>query len=1747
MKRTLAAACLLLWAACHKPSEETRRKVSEPPPPPPLQLPKGKEGEEGFRVVAGRPQGMLLPAAHPTITFSEPVVSLATLEQGDSAKGLQIQPPIKGRWRWLGSASVEFVNEEPFPPSTAFHLVVPQGFRNLQGEALEKGWQLDFTTPTPAVTSAEPSGWLCKWSTPRQHFEIIVNQPLATPEKYFFFEVGEQKKMVRAQIVKSISVAGEKPELPPGMRRRRDAVAPPQMGDVDLRTRYEIAPLEDLPPATPFAVGLDGEARGAQGELRAGVEWRAKCQTMGPMRVEKIARCFGEQEHCSHGPISIEFSNPLGPVAELRKRLHLDPDAKIEWDESAGDDLGADLQGNRTRAVLFGKFRPGTAYRVRLDAGVKDGSGQEAPATESTVLMDDLLPSLYVGQTKALLESSGDGQLPAQVTNLAALEADLWAVTPAQMAPLEICSANCGFPARPPDAPLRLQLSYPRNEPHLQAVDLRAALGGRKTGFVVARLRAPGTEFADHPLRVLAQITDLAVHVKLGATASLVWVTSVTTARPIASAKVVAYGRDGKQLAEAATDSQGLAQFAGYGALLGAVPDDGPLLLVAASSGDDTGYSVTTGYWDESVPIEVGGRDFEVLKGRPLGILFTDRGIYRPGDGVHVKGILRDQRAGELQTPAGSVHVKVSDPQGKEIAEEKVALSKYGTFTLDVAVPKEAKLGSFSVTAFDGERRPSASASFLVAEYRAPQFRVEVRAPAAELTAGDELKATVIARYLFGGAMDRAQATWSVQRSSDDFSPPRNDAFRFGRQTWSWDDGAPARDNGLFASGQGEIGREGTLQISAGKVEALADRATRFTVEAEVADVSRQRVAGRAAVLMHPAAYYVGLGAPSLFTKAGEELKLLVIAAKPDGERVTASVHVTALLRSWHSLRKRGLNGIYETISEPVEEKAAECAIATGREPVECKLMLQKPGFYNLRAESKDSAGRLALTTASVYALGSGFAAWQENDSPKIEVVPDKLSYQPGETAHLLVKSPFASCRALVSVEREGVSEARVLELSGTAATIDVPVREEHAPNVFVGVLLQRARVPQGGGEAGDDPGRPAIRIGYAELKVGTAVKKLAVSVSTAKSEYRPREKVAVDIAVRDSRGNPQRAEVQLYAVDEAVLRLTSYQLPDPLEAMYPRHLLAISVGEPMPRLVRRQKFGEKGEVQPGGGGGLGPPGDVRSKFVTTVLWRTLETGADGKARAELELPDNLTTFRIMAVAATDGDRFGGGQSEIRVSLPLLVLPSLPRFARVGDELEAGVAVHSSKQLEVEVKAEISGGLALAEGAAKKITIEAGVAKEVRFKLRGVSPGKATLRFRASAEGLSDAVEQTIPVQLPVETEAVAVAGSTSGEMTEGLLPPKGVRQDTGGLDLQLSSTALGGLEDAMQQLRDYPYGCIEQLSSRLVPFVATREVQRVFGVPQPAGADAVVTDTIARIEHLQAPSGGFLYWPNAECPYAWPSVYATLALHRANELGYPVRKEVLARAKKFLAQKAAGESNCRGDSVGSETRIFALSVLARMGDPRPSYYDELYAEKDKLPLFAKALLADAIVLGKGKRPRAEALLQEIFDAAKETPRDLHFEESSTGSYAPLLSSDTRTTGMVLQTLVDMKPAHPFVAKIARYLSSVRKGGAYRNTQEAAYSLMGLAEVVRVKEREAPDFVARVLLGGKELLAQEFRKRSLDVVSRSVPMKTLPSSALPLEFKVDGAGSLYYTALLRYAPEKMPREARSEGIFVQRW
>jgi alpha-2-macroglobulin len=1766
----------LLLAGCGKGKPAVRPGLELEPLPAAPTLNIASESIPGaggaLAVVAARPRGVAGSDVRPTLTFSRPVMALGTVEAQASAPApAQLQPAVAGEWHWLGSASVEFVPKQPLPFSTRFSVTVPAGLKSVDGAALAEAYSWTFETPSPAVQSIEPAeGWA--WVTPEQHFFLLLNQPVLDLEKALHISVGAEATAWPFTLGKVVTLDDGKVQL--GHSR---TLVPSR------QTRYEVVLSRPLPKATSLTLAIDGALRGAEGPLSVGQEKRWAFRTYGPMSVDGAVGCDVRAHQCPYGPLVLLTSNPA-VLASLKEKLSLKPEAVLDW-ESAEVSPGGE-RGPPTVAVA-GRFRPGTTYTVSIAAGVRDEFGQTAPAASYAFRTSDLEPSFDPGPDVALLEAKGDGALPVEVTNLASLKARVWPLSAAEMA--RFLGARHPRQALPPGSPVltTLDTSGAPNRLQTRPLPVRSLLGDKGTTLFFAELTAPelGQQWA-RVRRVTGQVTDLVVHAKLGATSSAVWVTRLSDGKPVGGADLQLFDRLGSARWRGKSDADGVARLPGLAEVFPAVDGsdvwEPPFALVAASLGGDTGVTLSDwmggfGPWAFDLPTDWDGRT-----PKSLGMVFADRGIYRPGDTVFLKGLARYRELGKiLSAPKGTVvQVRVVTSRGKEVASKDVALDDYGTFSTEVALDKDVPLGTFQVTAVTAvNKKPLRyGGSFRVEEYRAPQFKVDVTTASTDVASGDEVTAQVLARYLFGGAMAGADVRWTVTRNSLSFEPPGNDGFSFGQEVAAWDEEAPQAVADVFAAGEGKSDGMGVLSIQAGKAETPGNRTYLYTVEAEVTDVSRQRQANRVALTVHPASLYAGLRARNTgFAEAGKPVSLEVVAVTPQGARQTGSeVDVSIVRRDWKFIRKKGVGDRWTTVTEPVEEASGACKVKSAATAVACTFTPKQGGFYVARAVVHDAAGREQSTALGLYVLGSGWVSWQRNDTDRIDLVADKPLYDVGETARILVKSPFPDAEALLTVEREGVLSVRRVKLGGAATALDVPLGEGDIPNVFVSVVLVRGRVEtQAGVDSRDDPGRPTVRVGYVQLKVERKSKRLAVELTPDTKEKRPRDKVRVAVHVTDWKGQGTAAEVTVWAVDEGVLRLTGYQVPDPVEAVHPLRGLSVRLGEPLIHLVQRKLYGEKGLSGGGGGGGEGAGGGFRSEFKTTVLFApAVLTDADGRAQVEFTLPDNLTTYRLMAVAITHADKLGNGQSQVTVSKPLLALPALPRLLRVGDVVEAGVVVHApgGKVKEAEVKASVQ-GLLLEGPAMQKLSLADGRPREARFRYRAVAPGEAVFRFTVTGGAERDGLEQRVPVQLPTSLEAVAVSGDTTDVRREALLPPSGVRKDVGGLEVTLASTALGGFGEAMRQLVDYPYGCLEQLSSRLVPFVALRELSGRFGLPwKPDAAtayvgnaalaeqgasdpDALIKRTVKAIEQLQNNDGGYRYWSNDGCSSEWASAYAVLALGRSAEVGYPVDAGALKRGQDFLGRVVAsgegvhcGWATARLDNT---TRTFALWALARTGAPKASYYGELFAKRAQLPLFAQAMLTDALFVGGGDKAQARTLLAEVMDRAKESTSGLHFEEVNAATYASRWSSDVRTTALVLLSLTDISPEHPYVAKMAHYLTAIRgPDGRYRTTQEAAFALMALTEVTRVKERDTPDFVGRVTLGSQELAASSFRGRSLDVQRADVALSKLPETAAPvaLDFRRDGkAGVLYYGALLRYAPAVMPTTALDRGIVVQRW
>ncbi|MBX5480947.1 MAG: alpha-2-macroglobulin [Myxococcaceae bacterium] len=1783
--------------------EERKPLDLEPLPeaPPVVVAPESLPGADGtLAVVTARPQGPMEGEVRPTVTFSKPVKSLADIEsqrEEDKAQPFAtIEPKLEGEWRWLGSASAEFVPKGLVPYSTEFHVTVHKGLRAIDGSELKEDYRFTFSTPLPLLQDVSPHQGFT-WMKPDDTVKLLFNQPVKDLAQHARFLVEGEAQPRPVTVVKAVSIAEERraAEEKSG-RRRYERMDFEARGFKNQQTRYELSAGAPLPLNRSITLQIDADLSGEQGPLTMGEAKRLEWHTYGPLRLTAVRMCTHEYP-CPHGPLMILSTNQID-LESLKGRVKVTPKVELDWDHARADAPHAyDGSSDFSPYVSIpGNFKPGTAYTLHIDPGVKDVFGQTwAQPIDASDRTDDLEPALYTGGQNALIETATGTKVPLEVVNLRSLDVRLWNVSQVEAASLLAQSwYDQDNPiARPPDYEAHEELHYPPNETVIHRIDLAKVFKGSKTGMALVQVNSPDLRWRPrNGFRMLVQVTDLAVHFMLAPSKSLVWVTGLSDAKPVANAQVQIVDPDGQVRWSGTTNADGIADVPGA-VKLGLSGDyawDTPFAMATASINGDTGLS--SSQWSDGLS----PWDFNVQQGwegelpQSLGFIFSERGIYRPGERVYFKGLARYRSVGALKAPAAGskLTLAVTDSRGNDAKKLDVTVTKYGTFTATFDIPKDAPTGAWSVVASGNAPGGEIdfNGTFRVEEYRAPQFKVDVTSDKTDLVANDPLNATVYARYLFGGAMNNAKVRWSVSRTSTSFNPPGADSFTFAQETWWWDDNAPEDSSGFFASGEGAVDEKGTLAVEPGIVETPAQKTWTYTVEAEVEDVNRQVVANRTQVTVHPASWYVGMRGPVGFKKAGEEVPIDLIVTDVKGKRLGGkNVHVEVVCRSWKSVRQKDAGGGYTTVSEPVEEKIATCDVASNeREPVQCRFTAKASGFFIARATVADEAQRKHTASIGVYVTGPGFVAWQRNDTERIDLVPDKAKYDTGETARILIKSPYESARALVSVQREGVLDRKYVELKGSVTTVDIPITEEMVPNVFVSVLMVHPRSSDGI-ESGDDPGRPAVRVGLINLPVERAAKRLAVAVKADREEYRPGDEVTVNVAVKDRQGQPAPSEVTLFVVDEAVLRLTNYQTPDPIAAIFPDRALSVRLGEPLIHLVRKRDYGEKGEEAGGGGGGpeSGEGAGFRSNFQTTVLFNpTLEIGADGTAQAKFKLPDNLTTFRIMAVAVTRGDRFGSGDTSIRVAKPLLALPALPRFARVGDRFEAGVVVHAngSGAGEVQVTAQTENAKLLGP-AERRVQIAEGHPVEVRFPFTVERPGTATFRFRVQKGSDGDGVEVKIPVELPVAMEAVATYGDTKDQRVEGISPPKDVRDGMGGVEITLASTALGNFQEGFRQLVEYPYGCLEQQSSRLIPFVALRELAPKFGIPWEgpekkqlaqerelnaffrrylfdpldvsgeADPDQVIKKTIASIQSLQDEDGAFRYWADDWCPSSWASAYATFALSRAKDVGYPVEPQVLNRAQAYLTKVAAGQCRPCELSCPKETQVMAAWVLARSGRPEPSVYGGLFAGRKDLPLFSQALLSDAMFVGGGNRDQARTLLQEILNHAKESPRGVHFEETHGQTYATLWHSDTRTTGAVLQTLATLSPDHPYVSKIAHYLTGVREKGKWRSTQEAAFSLIGLTEMVRTKEKDTPDFVAKVLLGEQPLAVASFRGRSTAVEHVTVSMADLQKKTggaeRPLTFKKDGAGVLYYSALMRYAPTELPTKPLDAGLFVQRW
>ena len=999
-------------------------------------------------------------------------------------------------------------------------------------------------------------------------------------------------------------------------------------------------------------------------------------------------------------------------------------------------------------------------------------------------------------------------------------------------------------------------------------------------GFYVVELASPRLGAAlfgtrkPYYVRTATLVTNLGVHFKLGRESSLVWVTRLADGKPVANAQVNVRDCRGRTYWQGKTDASGIARvdksLPARQALPDCIKDGRQEYFVTARVGEDLAFAFSD--WGEGIS----PWRFNVPTGNYAGPYVAqavlDRSLVRAGETVSMKVFVRRQTGQGFalvprQALADTLQVRHLGSDRKYSVPVSWQGAQHGEASF--AVPPEALLGTYEILVRDtlapGAREPQErrAGEFRVEAFRVPLLRARLQALATPLVKPADVAFDVQVSYLAGGGAaglpvrlytqteprttrfadfeDVAFAAGNVRegREEQGESFAGFDGSLFTDPDTADDDTAPparaARTTGrelafdLDTAG-GARATVKDIAADAGSNDVPRD----LVAELEYRDPNGETLTAATRVPLWPSRVLLGIK-PDSWAASKERLKFAVIAVDVTGATLPGvRVKVDAFKREYTSHRRRLIGGFYayEHGSETTRVGGERdlCAGVTDRTGIlACDVAPPASGNLILRAQAADRDGNAAVTRADAW-VATGDEEWSfaASDNDRIDLLPERKRYEPGETARFQVRTPFKEATALITVEREGVLESFVRTVRRDEPVLEIPIKGGYAPNVFVSALLVRGRIGGIAPTAMIDLAKPAWRMGLAEIRVGWAEHELAVKVAPEKSAYPVRGKAKVEISVRRADGSApgKGAEIALAAIDEGLLELLPNNSWKLLDAMMARRGEEVETATAQMQVIGRRHFGRKA-VPAGGGGGRQ---SARELFDTLLLWKARVLLDDaGNATVEVPLNDSLTAFRIVAVASSGAGLFGTGQASIHATQDLMLVAGLPPLVRDGDRFRAGFTVRNASLLpqNVTVSAHATAGAGRTIGplAAHEVALAPGEARDLDWDVTAPANAsrldwqvEATARVDGSAEPVRDAlkVAQKVIATVPERTYQATIfqLDATRNVAVE---RPADALPNRGGISMRLQEKLGGDLPGVREYLEAYPFTCFEQRASAAV------------------------------------------------------------------------------------------------------------------------------------------------------------------------------------------------------------------------------------------------------------------------------------------------------------------------------------------
>jgi uncharacterized protein YfaS (alpha-2-macroglobulin family) len=1594
-----------------------------------------------------------------SLIFDRHMVQPADVGQVEKAAIFKLTPEWPGEWMWSAPDKLDYILSKRLPPGRIFRISSTEELQHRTGRTLEGDNEFEFKTESLALDRSE----LVAFDNSDITFRVVFNQPV---------DPGD--------LLRHISFYDENTETKLG-----EPVCLTKTSQENLVVRFR------RPESNRFKMALDERLKGDGAELGLGTPVTRFHEVPPGFSLLSVHASRPTLEEIAS--VELGFSHKLNVEQELPK-VTIEP--AIE--ESS-------VYRSNSSLTITGKFKAGGHYTLIVPGTLLSEDNKTLREDKSiSVHIPEYYPGFQFVYREGILSPLGNLNLDVKAVNVEGLKLRTWRVHANNLISYLHHTYYTEATSRLV-ATKEIELELPPNKPQNLTLDLRDLLPG-STGIYRIRANATNSRWIDD--RALLTITDLAITAKAECDGSLIWITSLRTGEPVPDVHVEALSFNNQTLSSANTDKNGIARLR-----FARNHPDGKMWIITAQKDGDLSYlQPEDNQWViDDVP-QSGrpyARNYEVM-------LYSERGVYRPGDTIHTTAIIRSKTGST--PPPFPLAVKVARPDGRQVAEliAKPLDTDQGVFHAEFATRTDCQTGPyrFRVT-LPGSNEILGSAQTLVECFMPVRMEVEATPMAERFGPDTPPSIEVSARYLWDEPAVNVPVTISGTLQPIDFESKDYPDYTFGWQT-------DCRSVSLPDS-EGELDGKGCAKIQVQLPESFKAGLYRMGLSATVTEPGGRSVSASASATLDMVNRHVGLRMSSgQVVPVGESLMVDWVRLTGDGKPATdGDIKMRLVRMEYDTVLQLVDNRRVWKSTERTKEINSEQVIAAFRAKGNFEVICPHSGIYRLILTDGPSKSSSSLEFyASAYTAGP--QSIPMNQPERLEIVTDKDKYTAGETAKVLIRSPIPG-KCLLTVENDHVVATHMGTIHNNTTEFQVPLSKDLRGGVFLTATVLRAVDPQ------RKNWLPHRAMGMTRVILDHTKQQLPVQIGGPTSA-KPGEtiQITVDTGLPTDPNRPTL--VHLWAVDEGILLTTCYQIPDPYEFFFGLRQPGVSTADIFLRLLPDFK-------RPAGTIRIGADDfeldSLRRNPVpakhrrTAVVWRqAIPVDGHGQVSMNLTLPDLIGQMRLMAVAI-DHDRYGHAELAVTLTSPLIVETTWPRFVAPQDEFEVPVKLFNSTEqsLTAQVTASIRGPLeVITDGTMDKVKINPGQPTSLTLRARAMSTGlvEASVEARELAmlgEPMKARSRATFSVRPATALHSqVELKAIRAGEQYR-IQPPQSLVEGTARMTVSISSRPNIQLGPALQELICYPYGCVEQTSSRLLSLLYASDV---LGDDRTEMIHSMVRAGIARLWSMQTRSGGLSYWPGGSTPDLWGTAYAASCLLEAQNVGYKIDPQFTKELVKYLDQRLKTTGD---DSPDLNTKALVCRVLTVFGEPPLGWMTRLLEQKDQLDLAATAHLAAAFHAA-GRKDSAVAMI----------PEQLPHNMGKTTT-AGRLTSPIRQQAVLLSVLLEIEPEHPVIAILARRLDEARQSCRWGSTLNNATAIAALSRYQAITNKEEQNFSGTVKLADRRVAAFDHS---------SAVSHTFEKVSEPVVVSSDGNGTVYIVVLSEGLATKGLVEPFDQGLRVRR-